>query len=95
MKTNKKESIPHTTWEGVTCSPIKTDWHFVVTLLCIGVLGIAMCYIGKYIDMQAKRIDRLELESIEREAVLLPQQRAEQPTMFEGLGINKEGEVDE
>ena len=54
-----------------------------------------MCYIGKYIDMQAKRIDRLELESIEREAVLLPQQRVEQPTMFEGLGINKEGEVDE
>lgn len=87
---NKEESE----W-GTTCSRIKTDWYFVVNLLCIGMLGIAMCYMCKYINMQAERIDRLELESIEREVALLPQRRAEQPTMFEGLGINKEGEVDE
>lgn len=80
---------------GTTCSPIKTDWYFVINLLCIGMLGIVMCYIGRYIDVQAERIDRLERESIERETALLPQRREEQPAVFEGLGINREGEVDE
>ena len=31
-------------------------------LLCIGTLSIMLLYMAKYIDMQAKRIDRLELE---------------------------------
>lgn len=41
---------------------MKTDWGFVFELLCIGTLSIMLLYTGKYIDMQAKRVDRLELE---------------------------------
>ena len=41
---------------------MKTDWSFVFELLCIGTLSIMLLYMAKYIDMQAKRIDRLELE---------------------------------
>ena len=66
---------------NVTCSKLKTDWGFVVTLLCIGVLGIMMSYIGSYIDIQAKRIDYLEIENIKhREAlhVLLPSTKEEE-----------------
>lgn len=42
----------------------KTDWGFVVTLLCIGLVGCTICYMGKYVNMLAERIDRLELEII-------------------------------
>ena len=41
---------------------MKTDWGFVFELLCIGLLLITMLYMSQYIDMQAKRIDKLELE---------------------------------
>jgi hypothetical protein len=41
---------------------MKTDWSFVFELLCIGTLSIMLLYMAKYIDMQAKRIDKLELE---------------------------------
>ena len=56
-------------------SKIKTDWSFIVNLLCIGALGWVMCFIGHYIDIQARRIDYLEIENIKhREAlyILLP-----------------------
>ena len=60
---------------NVTCSKLKTDWGFVVTLLCIGVLGIMMSYIGSYINIQSERIDYLEIEQMklrEQMGVLLP-----------------------
>ena len=41
---------------------MKTDWGFVFELLCIGALSIMLLYTGQYIDVQAKRIDKLELE---------------------------------
>jgi len=41
---------------------MKTDWSFVVTLLSIGALCWFMVFTGMYIDKQAKRIDKLELE---------------------------------
>lgn len=41
---------------------MKTDWSFVIELLCIGLLSVTMLVTGQYVDMQAKRIDRLELE---------------------------------
>ena len=41
---------------------MKTDWAFVLNLLCVGAISFMVFYTGKYIDMQAKRIDRLELE---------------------------------
>ena len=43
-------------------SPSKTDWSFVITLLSIGALCWFMVFTGMYIDKQAKRIDKLELE---------------------------------
>tara|TARA_R110000772_G_scaffold264405_1_gene384919 strand:+ start:45 stop:269 length:225 start_codon:yes stop_codon:yes gene_type:complete len=58
----------------------KTDWGFVVNLLCIGALGWLMCYIGIYVDIQAQRIDYLEIESIKhKEAlyILLPSTKKE------------------
>ena len=58
----------------------KTDWGFVVNLLCICAIGCMMGFIGNYIDMQAKRIDYLEIENIKhREAlyVLLPSTKEE------------------
>jgi CDP-diglyceride synthetase len=61
-------------------SKLKTDWGFVINLLCVGVLGCMMCYIAVYIDMQAKRIDYLEIENIkQREALhfLLPSTKEE------------------
>lgn len=92
MKTDKKESIPHTAW-GVTCEPIKTDWHFVILMLCLGVLGITMAYVSKHVGEIGERVSYLELKSIKTES--LPQRREEQPTIFDGLGINKEGEINE
>ena len=59
---------------------IKTDWGLVINLLCIGAIGCMMCFIGYYIDIQAKRIDYLEIENIKhREAlyVLLPSTKEE------------------
>jgi len=41
---------------------MKTDWSFIITLLSIGSLCWFMVFTGMYIDKQAKRIDRLELE---------------------------------
>ena len=61
-------------------SKVKTNWGLVINLLCIGVLGCMVCFIGYYIDMQAKRIDYLEIENIKhREAlqVLLPSTKEE------------------
>lgn len=58
----------------------KTDWGFVINLLCIGAISCTVCYIGKYIDIQSQRIDYLEIESIKhREAlhVLLPSTKQE------------------
>ena len=58
----------------------KTDWGFVITLLSIGTLCWMLCFIGVYIDRQAKRIDYLEIENIKhREAlhVLLPSTKEE------------------
>jgi hypothetical protein len=88
MKKEKEESE----W-GTICTPIKTDWHFVILMLCLGVLGITMAYVSKHVGEIGERVSYLELKAIKNDP--LPQQRAEQPTMFEGLGINKEGEVDE
>ena len=48
----------------------KTDWGFVINLLCIGALGCMSCFIGSYIDMQAKRIDYLEVENIKHRGAL-------------------------
>ncbi len=59
----------------------KTDWGFVTVLLCIGAILITMCYIGKYIDMQAQRIDYLEVENIrhnEALSILLPSIKKEE-----------------
>jgi hypothetical protein len=92
MKTDKKESIPQAAW-GVTCSPIKTDWHFVILMVCLGVLGITMAYVSKYVGEIGERVDYMELKLIKEEP--LPRLRGDQPTMFEGLGINKEGEINE
>ena len=92
MKTDKKESIPHTAW-GVTCTPIKTDWHFVILMICLGILGIAMAYVSKHVGEIGERVDYMELKSIKEEP--LPRLRADQPTMFEGLGIDKEGKINE
>jgi hypothetical protein len=61
-------------------SKVKTNWGLVINLLCIGVLGCMVCFIGYYIDMQAKRIDYLEIENIKhREAlhVLIPSTKQE------------------
>ena len=61
-------------------SKLKTDWGLVTNLLCIGVLSCMVCFIGNYIDTQAKRIDYLEIENIKhREAlhVLLPSTKEE------------------
>jgi hypothetical protein len=43
---------------------IKTDWNFVATLCCIGLFGILLCGMARWIDVQAQRIDTLELEMI-------------------------------
>ncbi len=48
----------------------KTDWGFVINLLCIGALGCMSCFIGSYIDMQAQRIDYLEIENIKHREAL-------------------------
>jgi hypothetical protein len=73
----------------------KTDWHFIILLVAIAVLGVHLTFISKHIDSISIRVDRLELDTIENESPPLPHRRAEQPTIFEGLGINKEGEVEE
>lgn len=53
----------------------KTNWSRVINLLCICVLSCMMGFIVNYIDMQAKRIDYLEIENIKHRGalhVLLP-----------------------
>ena len=50
--------------QNITCSSIKTDWSFVVNLLCIGLLGLAVCALGNYINIQAERISLLEVDHI-------------------------------
>jgi len=50
--------------QKITGSSIKTDWNFVMNLICIGLIGITMCMIGKYVNIQAERIDLLELDHI-------------------------------
>ena len=60
---------------------ITTDWGLVINLLCIGAIGCMMCFIGHYIDIQARRIDYLEIENIKhREAlyILLPSTKEEE-----------------
>jgi len=74
-------------------STIKTDWYFVILMMCLGILGITMALISKHVGELGERVSYLELKSISVEP--LPQQRVEQPAVFEGLGINREGEVDE
>ena len=64
-------------------SKLKTDWGLVINLLCIGALGCMVCFIGNYIDTQARRIDYLEIENIKhREAlhILLPSTKEEVKT---------------
>ena len=58
----------------------KTNWEFVITLMCVAALGSMMCYVGKYIDMQAQRIDYLEIENLKHSEalhILLPSAREE------------------
>jgi TRAP-type C4-dicarboxylate transport system permease small subunit len=43
---------------------IRTDWNYVATLCCIGLFGILICGMAKWIDEQSQRIDTLELEMI-------------------------------
>ena len=49
---------------NVTCSKEKTDWGFVINLMCIGALLWMICFIGIQFERQSIRIDRLELEII-------------------------------
>jgi hypothetical protein len=63
MKKEKEKSIPHTAW-GTVCTPIKTDWHFVILMLSVGVLGIGVAFVAKHVGEIGERVDRLELESI-------------------------------
>ena len=52
----------------------ETNWGFLLTLLCIIATCWMMCFLGVYIDRQAKRIDYLEIENIKhREALYLLQ----------------------
>ena len=59
----------------------KTNWSRVINLLCICVLSCMMGFIVNYIDMQAKRIDYLEIENIKHRGalhVLLPSIKEEE-----------------
>ena len=67
----------------------KTDWHFVILMLFLGLLGITLAYVSKHVGEMSMRVDQMELQLIKNEP--LPQRREEQPTMFEGLGIDKSG----
>ena len=72
----------------------KTDWHFVIILLSLGILGITMTYISRHVGEMSMRVDQIELKSIKEEPLprlRLPQPREEQPTMFECLEIYKGG----
>ena len=69
-----------TEWDNIIVSKEKTDWMWVVQMLMLGALGIAMLYVGKYVDMQAKRIDYLEIENIKHQQaldILLPSTKEE------------------
>ena len=70
----------------------KTDWHFVLLMLCLGILGVAMTYVSRHVGEISMRVDQIELQLIKNEPPPLPQLREDQPTMFEALGINRSGE---
>jgi hypothetical protein len=46
-------------WNTV-CSPIKTDWHFVILMLCLGVLGVTMSYVSRHVGELSERVEALE-----------------------------------
>jgi len=79
---------------NVTCSNIKTDWYFVTILLLMAILGLMIYYMAQHINTQAERIDRLELESFVIKEAILPlprKQEAEKYSLFEAMGIDKDG----
>lgn len=79
---------------NVTCSNIKTDWYFVTILLLMAILGLMIYYMAQHINTQAERIDRLELEIFVIKEAILPlprKQEAEKYSLFEAMGIDKDG----
>ena len=77
----------------------KTDWMWVIQMITLSALGGAIGYFGKITGMLWERVDYLQLEvevmKEDRSSLTLPQNQTKGPSIFENLGINKNGKFEE
>lgn len=73
----------------------KTDWYFVTILFCLGLLGLTLVLLARGLNNTSERVDKLEIETIKSEKFPLPQHQTNTPTIFEKMGIDKNGQISE